>query len=188
MSIYMRQGDVPRKRHPRLSREAARSFKNEGMCYEHVVTTAGFDRAFSIMYHLRPPTRVKTVEMAGRMDLQAAGDQALRHRHLMRQNLPRVGELIFGRVPLLFNEDMACYRCRPAEGQEALYRKGSADEVIFVYGGGGALESPFGRLRYRPDDYIVIPRGTTYRLVPDDVQKEDHLILESHSAVRLPAR
>jgi homogentisate 1,2-dioxygenase len=83
---------------------------------------------------------------------------------------------------------MACYRCRPAEEQRALYRNGAADEVIFIYGGGGVLESSFGRLRYRQDDYIVIPRGTIYRLCPDDVRREDHLILESHSAVRVPGR
>ena len=36
------------------------------------------------------------------------------------------------------------------------------------------------RLRYRPDDYLVIPRGTTYRLLPDEVKNEDHLVLESN--------
>ena len=39
--------------------EPDQSFLHEGLAYEHVVTTAGFDRAYSIMYHLRPPTRVK---------------------------------------------------------------------------------------------------------------------------------
>jgi homogentisate 1,2-dioxygenase len=141
------------------------------------------------MYHLRPPTRMKKTEMAGRVSLEKAeGDQPLRHRHLKSHELARVGEPILGRVPLLFNEDMACYRCRPADAQKALYRNGTADEVIFVYGGSGTLESTYGRLRYRQDDYIVIPRGTTYRLVPEDVRREDHLILESHSAVRIPAR
>src|SRR5258708_4145937 len=180
MPVYLKMGEIPRKRHTRLPRDPEKSFLHEGLAYEHVVTTAGFDRAYSIMYHLRPPTRVKKIELAGHLSLQAAGDQPLRHRHLMTQKLPRAGEPIMGRVPLLFNDDMACYQCRPAEAQRALYRNAGADEVIFVYGGGGTLESPFGRLRYRSEDYIVIPRGTTYRLVPDILQNEDHLILESH--------
>ena len=58
-TFYMKLGEVPRKRHIKLPREKEKSFKGEGIHYEHVVTTAGFDRAYSIMYHLRPPTRVR---------------------------------------------------------------------------------------------------------------------------------
>jgi len=188
MPIYMKMGEVPPKRHTRLAIEPAQSFLHEGLAYEHVVTTAGFDHAYSIMYHLRPPTRVTQVEWVENAPLQAAGDQPLRHRHLKSQDLPRAGEPVRGRAPLLFNQDMVCYRCRPAREQQALYRNGAADEVIFVYGGGGVLESSYGRLRYRQDDYIVIPRGTIYRLCPDDLAREDHLVLESHSAVRVPGR
>lgn len=188
MAVYMRMGLTPRKRHIRLGREAKESFLGEGLYYEHVVTTAGFDRAYSILYHLRPPTRVRHSEYAGRLSLEAVEGEPLRHRHLLTQKMARQGELIRGRVPLLFNEDMTCWRCRPAEGQKALYRNGGADEVIFVASGGGVVVSPYGVLPYRADDYIVIPRGTTYRMEPDDVSKEDHLILESLGAVRLPKR
>lgn len=188
MPIYMRMGQLPRKRHTRLARDEAKSFLGEGLAYEHVVTTAGFDRAYSIMYHLRPPTRVKKSELAGQIVLEAAGEQPLHHRHLKSQDLPRTGEIIRSRVPLLFNSDVTCYRCKPAEPQRSLYRNGGADEVIFIYAGGGVLESPYGKLPYRGDDYIVIPRGTTYRLVPNDIRQEDHLILESHSAVRIPPK
>ena len=50
------------------------------------------------------------------------------------------------------------------------------------------LESVFGKQRYRAEDYIVIPRGITYRLVPDKVEEEDYLILESVGPVRIPQR
>ena len=42
-------------------------FRGEGIFYEEVMTTAGFGRAYSICYHLRPPTRVRKVEAAGEM-------------------------------------------------------------------------------------------------------------------------
>lgn len=188
MAVYRQMGRIPPKRHILLPREAAESFLGEGLYYEHVVTTAGFDRAYSILYHLRPPTRLKATERAGRIEPQSVGDQMLHHRHLKTQNLPRAGDPIRGRVPLLFNDDVICYRCRPAEPQTSLFRNGRADEVIFVASGGGVLKSPYGRLAYRAEDYIVIPRGTTYRLVPDDVHREDHLILESHGPVRIPRK
>jgi homogentisate 1,2-dioxygenase len=188
MPTYIRQGDVPAKRHTRLAREKAASFNQEGMCYEHVVTTAGFDRAYSIMYHLRPPTRVKAIESAGSAPINIATEQQLRHHHLKTSGMPRAGNPISGRVPLLTNSDMTCYRCRPAQPQDLLYRNGASDEVIFVYHGSGTLESSYGKLPYKEDDYIVVPRGTTYRLVPKSVAAEDYLIIESEGAIRIPKR
>jgi homogentisate 1,2-dioxygenase len=187
MPTYQKLGLIPPKRHTRLKREKD-SFLNEGLYYEHVVTTAGFDRAYSILYHTRPPTRVKSSRPAGEISLEAVAGLPLQHRHLLSQQLPRAGDMIRGRVPMLFNADMTCWRCRPAESQAMLYRNGGADEVIFVAAGGGVVESPFGVLPYRTDDYIVMPRGTTYRIVPNDLKQEDHLILEGHGDVRLPKR
>lgn len=188
MPSYRRQGDVPAKRHTRLKRDPASSFHGEGMAYEHVLTTAGFDRAYTILYHHRPPTRVRSVEHIGNTPLMPADEQVLRHHHIRTTDMARGGDPITGRVPILFNDDVVCLRCRPAGPQAELFRNGSADEVIFIHSGGGVLESPYGRLRYRENDYIVIPRTTIYRLVPDDAQREDHLILESFSAVRIPHR
>src|SRR5436305_557423 len=135
MPFYVKLGEVPRKRHIKLERDREKSFRGEGIAYEHVVTTAGFDRAYSIMYHLRPPTRVKHVEVAGHLVPQSIDNQPLRHHHFRSQNMGRVGDPIRGRVPILFNEDVTCYRCRPSENQHALFRNGGADEVIFIYDG-----------------------------------------------------
>src|SRR5688572_28030850 len=108
-TFYQKMGEVPRKRHIKLPREAAKSFKGEGMHYEHVVTTAGFDRAYSIMYHLRPPTLVKAYKLDGTFDCTAADEMPLRHHHLRSQDMPRSGDPIRGRIPILFNEDLTAY-------------------------------------------------------------------------------
>src|SRR5256885_11642263 len=102
MPQYLKLGALPRKHHFKFPREAAASFKGEGLHYEHVVTTAGFDRAYSITYHLRPPTRVRKAELAGSVDLRAAEDQPLRHHHFKTFEMPRKGDPISGRVPLPF--------------------------------------------------------------------------------------
>src|SRR3954447_18780893 len=121
MPVYMKLGEVPRKRHIKLPREAAKSFRGEGLYYEHVVTTAGFDRAYSITYHVRPPTRVRKTELAGHVELPSAPEQPLRHHHLKTFEMPRLGDPIKGRVPMLFNADMTCWRARPAEQQKELF-------------------------------------------------------------------
>src|SRR6266567_3045712 len=74
-------------------------FKNEGIAYEHVFTTQGFDEAYSIMYHLRPPTRVRNVELVKQWEPKKVTDSPLRHHHLKTANIPRRGDLYTGRVP-----------------------------------------------------------------------------------------
>ncbi len=188
MPNYRRMGEIPPKRHIQLSRPREESWLGEGLYYEHVVTTEGFDRAYSIMYHLRPPTRVLAVEHFGTVHVEKADEGALSHRHLKTQSLPRAGDPVTGRIPMLFNDDLVAWRCKPLEPQQTLYRNGAADEVIFIHFGGGVLETAYGRVPYRRGDYLVVPRTTTYRMVSDDVEQEDHLIIESFSSVRVPPR
>jgi homogentisate 1,2-dioxygenase len=154
------------------------------------VTTEGFNEAFSIMYHLRPPTRVRSVELLKCEELKKAADSPLRHHHLKTANMERRGDLYSGRVPILFNQDITAWRARPAKpyGKFQYYKNGGADEIIFVFKGAGTIETMFGKQRYGGEDYIVIPRGITYRLVPDNVEEEDYLILESAGPVRIPKR
>ncbi len=187
MPNYRRMGVLPPKRHIQFKRDKQDSFLGEGLYYEHVVTTAGFDRAYTIAYHLRPPTRVTNVELVGEYPLEEGARDALRHHHLQTQKLSRIGNPITGRVPLLFNDDLVSYRCKPVADQDEIYRNGSADEVIFINNGGGFLETHFGRVPYRRGDYVVVPQATNYRLVSDDVELEDHLILECFGPVRIPA-
>ena len=54
MPIYLKLGEVPAQAHIKLPREPAAASKAKAPHYEHVVTTAGFDCAYSIPYHLRP--------------------------------------------------------------------------------------------------------------------------------------
>ena len=185
MPYYRQLGKIPPKRHTKLSLDPATSYKGEGMAYEHVITTQGFDRVFSILYHLKPPTRVKRVEHFKNVTLKAASERPLRHHHLKTKDIPRKGDPYLGRIPLMFNKDMVCSRCRPetAIGPFDFYRNGAAEEIIFIIKGGGILESFYGKQPYREGDYIVIPRSTIYRLVPDIVEQEDYLILESFNYI-----
>ena len=186
MPHYMKLGSVPPKRHIKHTRPKAESHLGEGIYYEHVVTTEGFNRAYSILYHLRPPTRIRKMEHVGQVQLKAADPVELRHHHIVTGDMPRKGDAVTGRVPMMFNDDLAAYRCRPVVEQETIFRNGAADEVVYIHEGGGWLESNYGKVRYKPMDYLVIPRTTNYRFVPDDVSKEDYLVIESFGSVRIP--
>ncbi len=114
MPYYQKLGQIPRKHHIWFHRNGAGpSFKNEGIAYEHVITTEGFNEAYSIMYHLRPPTRVRNVKLLKCHELKKVTDSPLRHHHLRTANIPRRGDVYTGRIPILFNQDMTAYRARP---------------------------------------------------------------------------
>jgi homogentisate 1,2-dioxygenase len=186
MPFYMRLGSIPSKRHIAHRREGG--YRGEGIFYEEVVTTAGFGRAYSICYHLRPPTRVRKIEPAGEVLIDTAASPALRHHHVRTKNLRPAGDVVTGRVPLLANDDVIMSRCRPAQAQGELYRNGAADEVIFVHQGKGLLHTMFGLLPFKPYDYVVIPHCTTYRLEFDSGVQPNLLIIESKGNIVVPAR
>jgi homogentisate 1,2-dioxygenase len=186
MPVYLQVGSVPRKRH--IAHRAEPGFRGEGIYYEEVVTLAGFGRAYSIAYHLRPPTRVCKVEPAGSAELDLHPEPALRHHHLKSGRMQPGGDPVTGRVPLLANADVVLSRCRPTEPQRELYRNAVGDEVLFIHKGRGTLSSMFGGLPFRPYDYVVIPRCTTYRIDFDPDVPPDLLVIEAANNLTIPAR
>jgi homogentisate 1,2-dioxygenase len=186
MPPYRQLGSVPPKRH--IAHPQKPGFKGEGIYYEEVVTLAGFSRAYTLAYHLRPPTRVLRVEAAGTQSPEFADQPALRHHHLKTRSIARAGDPISGRVVLLANQDVSLARCRPENPQRELFRNADADEVIFVHSGRGILHTMFGPLPFREFDYVVVPRCTTYRLDFDAGSQPDLLIIEASGSVSVPPR
>jgi len=186
MPPYLQLGTIPPKRHTKHA--AAPGFLKEGLYYEEVISTQGFNRAYCIAYHLRPPTRVKRVGAAASAIVDAAPQDVLRHHHLKTRPLPIAGDPITGRVPMFTNADVTLWRCRPAEAQAELFRNALADELFFIHRGSGTLHTLFGKLAFRPFDYVVIPRCTTYRLEFDAGVQSDLLIVESKGNLGFPSR
>jgi homogentisate 1,2-dioxygenase len=65
-------------------------------------------------------------------------------------------------------------------------RNADADELHFVHRGGGRLETEYGPLEYRAGDYLLLPRGTTYRMLPDGTADPLVLVVESRQRVGFP--
>ena len=186
MPHYLQRGTIPPKRHTELPREPG--FLGEGIHYEEVVSTEGFSRAYSTLYHLRPATRVTAIEPLPPWPAPVAAEMPLRHVHLKTAGLARAGDVVDGRVAMFFNAEVTIARCRPATQQRELYRNARDDEVLFVHAGSGRLETMFGTLRFRPLDYVVIPKCTTYRMEFDDPAAADLLVVEAHGSIRFPKR
>jgi homogentisate 1,2-dioxygenase len=160
---YEARGRLPAKRHV--------AFRENGtLLTEEVMGFEGFSGNESILYHLQTPCRVTAVNEFEPIECDEWVPEAHSHHLFDTRGLEPLGDPVRGRRLLMFNNDVEIAICRPADEQRYFFRNGEGDEVIFVHEGAGALETTFGTLPYRAHDYIVIPRGTTYRFRPDGEQ------------------
>ncbi len=74
---------------------------------------------------------------------------------------------------------------RVGTGRPEFLRDSDGDQLAFVHTGAGLLRTEYGPLAYRAGDYLVIPRGTTYRFEP--TVPTELLVVEAYeSRFRLP--
>jgi len=158
---YAKLGDVPQKRHVQFR-------QNGNLLVEEVLGFEGFSGNESILYHLWSPCRVREVGEFRPIEREEWVPDTHVHRLTDTNPVEPGGDFVTGRRLLQFNGDIEVSICKPTSEREGFYRNGEGDEVLFIHHGTGTVETIFGDVPYRPHDYVVIPRGTTYRVVPDD--------------------
>lgn len=177
--MYQLRGKVPPKRHTQLRLDGL-------LLTEEVFGLEGFSGNQSILYHIQTPCRIKDLGDFEPISRQEWVPEQHAHRLFNTTNLEPAGDEISGRKVLMWNDDVEISICRPASSMDYFYRNGEGDEIIFVHEGAGKLETIFGDLTYQPGDYVVIPRGTTYRVAPTGSQR--HLVFTSPGLIEIPRR
>ncbi|CAN5230172.1 homogentisate 1,2-dioxygenase [soil metagenome] len=136
---------------------------------------SGFYGAASHLYRLHPPT--DWVDVVG-----PAAHHAYDTTRLDTGTGELWPELILGNAEVAIG-----FHRLAAGGRQEFKRAADGDELAFVHHGDGRLRTEYGPLDYRAGDYLVIPRGTTYRFEP--ASATDLLWVEADdSAFRLPDR
>jgi homogentisate 1,2-dioxygenase len=143
--------------------------------YEREIGREGFFGPATHMYHSHMPTAWTSFEGPLRphaYDTNRLGD----------------GEASpFTIEPLLANGNTRLRVWHVERAMTELVRNIDGDELIFVHAGSGSLFCDFGHLTFRDGDYIVLPRGTMWRLEPHS--RCSMLLIEAtDSAYRLPDR
>lgn len=182
MPFYVSRGQVPHKRHVQFRKP------DGGLYREQVMGTRGFSGIQSILYHINPPTAVLRVEDLGPAVHEYEEEGALRHRHFRTAPVESGGDIVSGRRLLMGNSDVVVSLVRPTEAMNYFYRNGEADEVLFIHEGRGRLQTNYGSLPYGPGDYLVIPIGTTWRMLPADGEAHRVLAVEAFGPVVPPKR
>ena len=140
--------------------------------YEEEHGRDGFFGRVSQIYHENPPVSWTKIE----------GN--LKPRSIPPLFNKKLGTNSF--VTLLYNNDVQISAGLFIQDFESFFRNADFDELYFVHEGSGRFETIYGHLDYKTGDYIVMPRGTTYKLYKNDNTKL--LRIESHSEFEQPSR
>lgn len=143
--------------------------------YEREIGRDGFFGPATHLYHRHPPTGWTSFE------------GPLRPRAFDATAVAKVSSDPFQAEQLLDNANCRVGIWRFNVSMDHLARNSDGDFLLFVHEGAGDLFCDFGHMAYRDGDYILLPRGTMWRLEP--AQATAALTIEAcNDAFKLPDR
>ncbi|ETN94535.1 homogentisate 1,2-dioxygenase [Zhouia amylolytica] len=182
MPFYHKLGEIPHKRHTIFRKS------NGELYYEQLFGTIGFDGMSTNMYHVHRPTQVKNIlgkkDVAPRVSIK----NNIQSYRLHGFKIKPEHDYLDSRKPVLTNSDCTIILAAPKESTASyFYKNADADEMIFIHRGSGKLRTHLGNLDFKYGDYLIIPRGTIYKI---DFDTEDNrlFIVESHRPIYTPKR
>ncbi len=162
-----KKGVVPKQAHVGIP---------DGLCEEEH-GRQGFSGPSSHLYRQHPPTGWVRIEGPLKPRAFSCGDLATPDLH-SADTRP---------VEVLKSPDARVFLSRRAESMPYFVRNADGDEMYFVHEGTGQLDTDYGTLNYEPGDYVVIPKGTTYRVIVESAPSL-FLIVETPEPVTIPER
>ena len=143
--------------------------------YEREIGRDGFFGPATHIYHRHPPTG--WIKFEG----------PLRPRAFDAKEAAKASNDPFKSVMLLSNACCQFGIWRLPEAMPHLVRNADGDLLLFVHEGEGDLFCDFGHMTYREGDYLLLPRGTMWRLTPS--APTISLVIEAtNCAYKLPER
>ena len=182
MPRYHKLGKIPHKRHTTFKKE------NGGYHYEELFGTIGFDGMSTLLYHLHRPTQVKDIIKSYSVKPKVAIEKNMKAYLLDAFKAPKIADLIESRLSILVNNDLNIMLSAPTnKSEDYFYKNTDGDEIIFIHKGTGTLRTFIGNIQFKEGDYLVIPRGTIYK-INFDTNENRHFIVESYNPVYTPKR
>ncbi|MDT7842016.1 homogentisate 1,2-dioxygenase [Streptomyces justiciae] len=177
MPYYHQAGAVPPKRHTQ------HRDPDGNLYYEELMGEEGFSSDSSLLYHRHIPSAVREYRVWELGDQSLVPNHPLVPRHLSTHKLFTDGgsgvDAVTGRRLLLGNEDVRLAYA-VADTVSPYYRNAIGDECLYVEDGHARVETVFGDLEVGDGDYVIVPRATTYRIVPDGVVRIYAIEANSH--------
>jgi homogentisate 1,2-dioxygenase len=143
--------------------------------YEREISKEGFFGPAAHLYHRHPPT--------GWVDFEGP----LRPHAFDLTKLGEAAASPWEAAEILHNASVRVRYWRATGAMDHLVRNADGDELLFVHQGRGELFCDYGHLSFGIGDYIVVPRGTMWRLECDEPLCA-LLIEASNSSYSLPEK
>lgn len=124
--------------------------------HEELISRQGFEGRAAVVYRTNPPSDILRVE----------GD--FRRRMLPTADMPTSDAADPRGEPtvLLYNAAVAISISRRQQPMPFCYQNAVADLLYFVQVGGGIFATEFGPIEYEAGDYVLIPKGVSFRHMP----------------------
>lgn len=123
--------------------------------FERELGKEGFYGPSTQMYHRHPPTGWDQVQ------------GPLRPRAFDTTKLVKISASPWEANVLLGNQSVKLRLWRTETSMDHLVRNGDGDELLFIHEGQGRLYCDYGHLAFAEGDYLLLPRGTLWRIETD---------------------
>jgi homogentisate 1,2-dioxygenase len=120
--------------------------------YERELGKEGFYGPSTQMYHRHAPTAWRAFE------------GPLRPRAFDTSSLTASANTPWAAARLMSNPHVDVRFWRTARSMDHLVRNSDGDELVFIHEGSGDLYCDYGHLELREGDYMMLPRGTMWRI------------------------
>ncbi len=182
MPFYHKLGKIPPKRHTVFKKP------DGSLYYEQLFGTIGFDGMSSNMYHEQRPTQVKEVKGSYDVRPKIAKENNIKSYRFKGFQVVPEPDYLKSRKVVLTNTDVDIALAAPQQStSEYFYKNSDSDELLFVHKGSGKLRTHLGNLDFKYGDYLVIPRGTIYKIDFDD-EVNRLFIVESRRPIYTPKK
>ncbi len=140
--------------YPRTEGEASRQAHCDlpPNTFEREMSKEGFFGPAAFFYHRHPPTGWSNFE------------GPLQPRAFDLTKIEAVEQSPWAASDILHNAHCRMRFWRTAGKMDHLVRNADGDELMFIHRGSGQLFCDFGHLEFSEGDYIVLPRGTMWRI------------------------
>jgi homogentisate 1,2-dioxygenase len=177
LPYYRAVGSIPPKRHTQ------HRGPDGSLYFEQLMGEEGFSSDSSLLYHRHIPSALVAYRAWDLPGQTLVPNHPLAPRHLATHkpfdDQPNGIDGVTGRRLLLGNSDVRIGYV-VADAVSPYYRDAIGDECLFIEDGETEIETVFGDLTAGRGDYVIIPRATTYRIVPKGVVRIYAIEANSH--------
>ena len=195
MAHYQSVGFIPPKRHTQ------HRLDNGQLAYEELMGEEGFSSDSSLLYHLNIPSTIADSRIWDIADQSTEPNHPIIPMHLKLHDLFAVDDssvggatpyqgvdVVTGRRLVLGNGDVRISYV-VADTASPYYRNAIGDECLYVERGSARVETTFGLIEAAEGDYVIIPRATNHRWIPDtDGEPLRVYCIEANSHIAPPKR